>query len=74
LFVQTKAILPGVLTRQLRTRQVRRRPQRRVNPANDRAPVTERPSIRARPLECSTDASPAAGKVTCSSTASAAAT
>lgn len=51
LFVQTKAILPGELTKHLRTRRVRRRPRRRVNPAPDAAQATAKPSIRARPVE-----------------------
>jgi transposase, IS30 family len=51
LFVQTKAILPGELTKQLRTRRVRRRPQRRVNPTNDTVQMAEKPSIRARPVD-----------------------
>src|SRR6266516_822353 len=49
LFVQTKAILPTELTRQLRTRRVRRRPQRRVNPARHAAPAPEKTPISARP-------------------------
>jgi IS30 family transposase len=51
LFVQTKAILPGELTKQLRTRRVRRRPHRRVNPTAGTRHIQPATSIRARPIE-----------------------
>ena len=73
LFVQTKAILPGVLTKQLRTRRVRPRPERRVNPTNDTAQMAAKPSIRARPLKVLDRRQPGHRRVTCWSAATAAA-
>jgi IS30 family transposase len=49
-FVQTKAILPGELTSQLRTRRVRRRPHRRVNPAAGTRHIQQMTPISARPI------------------------
>ncbi len=51
LFVQTKAILPGELTARLRTRRVRRRPHRQVNPAAGTRHIQQMTPISARPLE-----------------------
>jgi IS30 family transposase len=51
LFVQTKALLRTELTTNLRSRRVRRRPQRRVNPHRDAGRIKEMTPVNARPVE-----------------------
>jgi IS30 family transposase len=51
LFVQTKAVLRTELTANLRTRRVRRRPQRRVSPEARRGRIPQMTPISARPAE-----------------------
>jgi IS30 family transposase len=49
LFVQTKAVLRTGLTGQLRTRRVRRRPQRRISAARGAGRIPGMTPIAARP-------------------------
>lgn len=51
LFVQTKAVLGGELTAGLRTRRVRRRPQRHVNSASRSGRIPDLVTIHLRPAE-----------------------
>jgi transposase, IS30 family len=51
LFVQTKALLRTELTTNLRSRRVRRRPQRRVNPHRDAGRIKDITPVSARPVE-----------------------
>jgi IS30 family transposase len=51
LFVQTKALLRTELTTNLRSRRVRRRPQRRVNPHRDTGRIKDMTPVSARPVE-----------------------
>jgi transposase, IS30 family len=73
LFVQTKGVLRGELSAQLRTQRVRRRPQRRMSLASRRNRIPDMVGIAGRP-RCSTEPSPGTGRVTCWSAATGAAT
>jgi IS30 family transposase len=50
LFVQTKAVLRPELTAQLRTRRVRRRPQRRMSITRDTGRIKDMTPVSARPV------------------------
>lgn len=67
LFVQSKAVLRTELTGQLRTRRVRRRPQRRITleAHRRRSRIPQLRPIAERPAEVLDRASPGTGKVTC---------
>ena len=51
LFVQTKGVLRGVLTANLRTKRVRRRPQRRISLGSRPERIAEMVGIQQRPVE-----------------------
>ena len=51
LFVQTKGVLRGVLTANLRTKRVRRRPQRRISLGSRPERIAKMVGIQQRPVE-----------------------